>query len=142
VTPSISAERIEYLACHINPAHRAMGTELLGFGPTGLTLRLPWREDLADVDGGLSASALTVVLDHVCSLAAVIEIGQEERVGPTISLRVDHLEEPRPRRDVLIEGFAVHAGGNGSVLVRGRALDYETPSVVLAMAVSTISMLQ
>jgi acyl-coenzyme A thioesterase PaaI-like protein len=84
------------VATTTNAAHAALGTELLGVFADGASLRLPWRPELADADDGRAwgPGVVAELLDHVCSLAALVALGSAERFGATMSLRVEHGAEP------------------------------------------------
>jgi acyl-coenzyme A thioesterase PaaI-like protein len=126
------------VATQDNAAHKAMGTELLAVERHGATVALPWREDLAEAAGGLAPGAMAALLDHACSLAALLSLDDEARFGSTMSLHLDYLAPADPRR-------AVHAHaecfsqGSGMVFVRGAVFHPERPASPLAVAVCTVA---
>jgi acyl-coenzyme A thioesterase PaaI-like protein len=136
---TLDLARVHAVATTTNRAHHALGTELLALERHGATVGLAWRADLADVaDGGLSAGVLACLLDHACSLAALMSADDVVRPGSTMGLRVDHLAAPRP-------GAAVHVvaecvGRADRVLfVRGEVRDPSEPGRLLAVGTGTVA---
>jgi len=79
------------VATRTNAAHAALGTELLGVEPHGATIRVLWRPDLGGGDPGTWANGVvSSLLDHACSLAALVSLGDLRRYGGTIGLRIDY----------------------------------------------------
>ncbi|MDT8879841.1 PaaI family thioesterase [Halomonas saccharevitans] len=73
------------------PHTRALGLEVLEATPEGVTLRLPWHDDLlGDAPRGLvHGGVLTMLLDTACGSAVLPALPAPE-VCPTLDLRVDH----------------------------------------------------
>jgi uncharacterized protein (TIGR00369 family) len=130
--------RLYVVATDTNAAHKAMGTELRAVERHGATVSLPWREDLTDASGGLAAGALAALLDHVCSLAALLSLDDEERFGTTMSLHLDYLEPAGPGRPVHGRAECVREA-SGMVFVRGSAYHPESPERPLVVAVTTVA---
>lgn len=108
-----------------NAAHAALGTELVGVARGEACIRLRFRPALAGEDPRRWANGvLTAMLDHVCSLTAVVALGDAARFGGTMGLRVEYgrpaLDEPvligRARGEIEQNGLlrvhgTVHAPG-------------------------------
>ncbi len=80
------------VATRTNRAQAALGTQLLAVTARSATIRTPWRADLA-AGGPTERWANTVVamlIDHACSLAALIALGDVDRWAGSLDLRVDH----------------------------------------------------
>lgn len=118
-----------------NAAHAALGTELVGIARAEACIRLRFRPELAGVDPRRWANGvLAAMLDHVCSLTAVVTLGDVARFGGTMGLRVEYgrpaVDEPvlvgRARGEVEQNGLlrvhgTVHApGGRDLPVAAGR----------------------
>jgi acyl-coenzyme A thioesterase PaaI-like protein len=126
------------VATEANAAHKAMGTELIAVERHGATVALPWRRDLAEAAGGLAPGALAALLDHACSLAALISLDDEARFGSTMSLHLDYLEPAQPGRGVHVHAQCLSQASE-VVFVRGSAFHPENPASPLAVAVCTVA---
>jgi acyl-coenzyme A thioesterase PaaI-like protein len=80
------------VATRTNAAQAALGTQLLGVEPAGATIRTPWRDDL-----GTGASPnrwsnviVATLIDHACSLAALVALDDVARWAGSLDLRVDY----------------------------------------------------
>ena len=135
---TLDLARLYVVATDTNAAHKAMGTELRAVERHGATVSLPWREDLTEASGGLAAGALAALLDHVCSLAALVSLDDEDRFGTTMGLHLDYLEPAVP-------GLPVHGRAecireaSGMVFVRGLVFHPECPERPLVVAVATVA---
>jgi uncharacterized protein (TIGR00369 family) len=129
---------LEAVATESNAAHRAMGTELLAVERHGATVSLAWREDLVEAGGGLASGVLAALLDHVCSLAALLSLNDEERFGTTMSLHVDYLEPARAGRPVHGRAECIREA-SGMVFVRGSAFHPESAERPLAVAMTVVA---
>jgi acyl-coenzyme A thioesterase PaaI-like protein len=125
--------RLHAVATQTNAAQRAMGTQLLAIERRAVTIGVAWREDLAAAPGGgLAPGVLAALLDHACSLAALVALDDEDRFGTTMSLRIDYLQPTAAGRAVharaecvdegpdvaLVHGAAFHPDGTGRPLAR------------------------
>jgi uncharacterized protein (TIGR00369 family) len=135
---TLDLSRLYLVATDTNAAHKAMGTELRAVERHGATVSLPWREDLTETSGGLATGALAALLDHVCSLAALLSLDDEERFGTTMSLHLDFLEPARPGRPVHGRAECIREA-SGMVFVRGSAFHPESPERPLVVAVTTVA---
>jgi uncharacterized protein (TIGR00369 family) len=135
---TLDLSRLYLVATDTNAAHKAMGTELRAVERHGATVSLPWREDLTEASGGLATGALAALLDHVCSLAALLSLDDEERFGTTMSLHLDFLEPARPGRPVHGRAECIREA-SGMVFVRGSAFHPESPERPLVVAVTTVA---
>jgi uncharacterized protein (TIGR00369 family) len=131
-------DRLRSLATITNLAHRALGTELEAIEENAVVLRLGWRHELTDGSDCLATGLMTTLLDHACSLAAVLYLTEEKRFVATTSLRVDHLRAAAPYRGLLVRGEAVDEG-EATLLLRGRVYERADPMVSLAIAYSSVA---
>jgi acyl-coenzyme A thioesterase PaaI-like protein len=132
--------RVHAVVTKTNAAHAAMGTELVALERHGATIRLAWRPDLVDIEGGgLGHGVLVALLDHACSVAALISVNDEGRCGPTMDLRVDHLARAAPRQAVTVRAECVHPAGYVAY-VRGEAFHPDEPDQVLAIGTATVAL--
>jgi len=83
---------------HIN----ALGVELVEYTPSGVSLRLPYREDLvADPEDGLfSGGAISAFLDNTCGYAVAARTDRKN-VFATLDLRIDYMKPATVGKDVL-----------------------------------------
>ena len=128
---TIDLALVRAVATETNRAQRSMGTRLIAVERHGVTIELACRDDLADADGGLAAGVLAALLDHACSLAALVSLDDPARFGTTISLRVDHLEAAAPGRAVQVAARTMHRGAQ-LVTVQGRVFHPDEPDRPLA----------
>jgi acyl-coenzyme A thioesterase PaaI-like protein len=135
---TLDLNHVHAVATQENTAHKAMGTELLAVERHGATVALPWRKDLAEADGGLAPGAVAALLDHVCSLAALLSLDDEERFGTTMSLHLDFLGPAQPGRRVHAQAECF-SQAPAMVFVRGSAFHPENPASPLAVAVCTVA---
>jgi acyl-coenzyme A thioesterase PaaI-like protein len=85
-----------------NPAHRRLGTYLIDWDPSGVTVGLDWDDDrFGDAGSGLWPNgALTSLLDFSCAFSVVMGVGGPARVAGTVDLRVDYLWAGNERQDL------------------------------------------
>jgi uncharacterized protein (TIGR00369 family) len=93
-------DRQEFLA--EVPHVSALGIELLDFSPHGVSLKLPYREDLvADPEDGLfSGGAISAFLDNTCGYAVSARTDRDN-VFATLDLRIDYMKPATVGKDVL-----------------------------------------
>jgi uncharacterized protein (TIGR00369 family) len=135
---TIDLALVRAVATETNRAQRSMGTRLVAIGRHSATIALPWRDDLADETGSMATGVLHALLDHACSLAALLSLDDPARFGTTMSLRVDHLEPPQPRRAVHAHADVVHEGLH-VLSVRGAAFHADDARHPLAAATCTVA---
>ena len=135
---TLDLTHVHAVATEANAAHKDMGTELLAVERHGATVGLPWRENLADAAGGVAPGALAALLDHVCSLAALISLDDEARFGSTMSLHLDYLGPAEPGRRVHAHAECFREASE-LVFVRGSAFHPETPANPVAVALCTVA---
>jgi uncharacterized protein (TIGR00369 family) len=138
VGSTLDLAHVHAVATEANVAHKAMGTELLAVERHGATVALPWRGDLSDAAGGLAPGVLAALLDHACSLAALISLDDEARFGSTMSLHLDYLGPAQPGRPVQARAECFNQA-TAMVFVRGSAFHPENPASPLAVAVCTVA---
>ena len=134
----IDLDLVRAVATEGNRAQRSMGTQLVEVGSRGVTIALPWRADLADAGGGLAPGVLAALLDHACSLAALVALGDPARFGATSSLRVDHLVATPPHRGVQVTATTVHQGPD-VVTVHGAVTEPDAADRLVATAVCKVA---
>ena len=135
---TIDMALVHAVATKTNRAHGSMGTQLLAVERHGATVALPWREDLTEPSGAIAPGVLAALLDHACSLAALLSLDDPARFGTTMSLRVDYLASARPQLPVHVRGEAIHEGAR-VMAVRGEAFHPDEPQRLLATAVCTVA---
>ena len=135
---TIDLALVRAVATETNRAQRSMGTQLIAVERHGVTIELPWRDDLTDADGGLAPGVLAALLDHACSLAALVSLDDPARFGTTISLRVDQLEPATPGRAVRVDALTVHQGEQ-LLSVHGTAFHPDEPDRPLATGVCKVA---
>mgnify|MGYP005993248115 CR=1 FL=1 len=72
------------------PWSAALGIQLLSSGDGLAAMRLPWRADLSDRDGGISAGAVAGLIDHGCG-AAIFSMLKRSLLISTLNLKIDHV---------------------------------------------------
>jgi acyl-coenzyme A thioesterase PaaI-like protein len=135
---TLDLTHVHRVATEINAAHRAMGTELIAVERHGATVALGWREDLTEAGGGLAPGVLAALLDHVCSLTALLALDDEARFGTTMSLHLDYLEPALSGRSVHARAESIR-DTSGVVFVRGSAFHPTSPEHPLVLAVTTVA---
>ena len=72
------------------------------YGPKGVSLRLPYREDLvADPEDGLfSGGAISAFLDNTCGYAVAARTDRQN-VFATLDLRIDYMKPATVGKDVM-----------------------------------------
>ena len=135
---TLDLTHLHKVATEINAAHRAMGTELLAVERHGATVALAWREDLTEAGGGLAPGVLAALLDHVCSLAALLSLDDEARFGTTMSLHLDYLEPANSGHPVHARAECIREA-SGVVFVRGSAFHPASPERPLIVAMTTVA---
>ena len=84
---------------------QVLGMQIPSALPTGLTLRLPYSEQIIGnpETGVIHGGALTTLMDTTCGIATVCVL-EEFEICPTIDLRIDYMRSAAPHKDVF--GFA------------------------------------
>lgn len=85
------------------PYMKAIGVSFVAANADGVTLRLPWRDDLVgDIETGIIASGVvTALLDNGCGMA-VWDLVNEFKPIATLDLRIDYMRAAVPHRDLLV----------------------------------------
>ncbi len=85
------------------PYMKAIGVSFVGAGEDGVTLRLPWRDDLVgDPETGIIASGVvTALLDNGCGMAVWDRVNEFKPIA-TLDLRIDYMRAAVPQRDLLV----------------------------------------
>jgi len=135
---SVPIEQLRFAAEQLNRAHQRMGTRLLGVDGPRVTIGLQWRAELADSAGAVASGVVTALLDHACALAALVALGDPTRVGGTISLRVDQLDELTTGSSVNVAAEPI-AVGDDVVVLRAQAYDPLDAIQPIATAISSFA---
>ncbi|MDV6332865.1 PaaI family thioesterase [Asticcacaulis sp. 201] len=79
------------------PYMKAIGAYYVGTSPDGITMALPWREDLiGDPDTRVIASGVvTALLDNCCGMAVWDKVNEFKPVA-TLDLRIDYMRAAIP----------------------------------------------
>ncbi len=85
------------------PYMKAIGATLDRVDGDGVTMRLPWREDLiGDAETQVIASGVvTALLDNGCGMAVWEKINEFKPVA-TLDLRIDYMRPAKPGLDLLV----------------------------------------
>ena len=88
------------------PYMKAIGATLDRVDTDGVTMRLPWREDLiGDAESRVIASGVvTALLDNGCGMAVWEKINEFKPVA-TLDLRIDYMRAAVPDRDLLVTAY-------------------------------------
>lgn len=114
------------------PYMKAIGAYYVGCSGDGVSLCLPYREDLVGdprtrvIAGGV----VTAVLDHVCGMAVWDELDEFKPIA-TLDLRIDYMRPAIPDRDLIVTAKCyklTHTVG----FVRGFAYDERMDDPVAA----------
>lgn len=76
------------------PWGNRLGLELVSIGDGLSSLRVGWREELADEDETLATGVLTSLIDQACGVAVMSRLGRRLAIS-TLNLKVDHVRSPR-----------------------------------------------
>ncbi len=85
------------------PYMKAIGATLDRVDTDGVTMRLPWREDLiGDAETRVIASGVvTALLDNGCGMAVWEKVNEFKPVA-TLDLRIDYMRPAKPGLDILV----------------------------------------
>jgi len=85
------------------PYMKAIGASYSGVSEDGVTMALPWREDLiGDPETRVIASGVvTALLDNCCGMAVWDRVNEFRPVA-TLDLRIDYMRPALPDRDLKI----------------------------------------
>ena len=85
------------------PYMKAIGATLDRVDADGVTMRLPWREDLiGDAESRVIASGVvTALLDNGCGMAVWDKVNEFKSVA-TLDLRIDYMRPAKPGLDLLV----------------------------------------
>ena len=78
------------------PWGNRLGLELVSIGDGLSSLRVGWREELADDDETLATGVLTSLIDQACGVAVMSRLGRRLAIS-TLNLKVDHLRSAKAR---------------------------------------------
>jgi acyl-coenzyme A thioesterase PaaI-like protein len=134
--PQWSAEQWRRLVSHVE-YNREMGIEFAEPAPAGVVLRLRYRADLTSAadDETLHPGAMSAMVDAALGFSVHWAM-PDDRSLATLNMRIDHLAEPRPRRDVYCRATCVEYDENVA-FVRGEIYQ-DTPDEPFAVAVGSI----
>lgn len=85
------------------PYMKAIGAYYAGVSVAGVTMALPWREDLVgDPETRVIASGVvTALLDNCCGMAVWDKINEFKPVA-TLDLRIDYMRPARPDHELKV----------------------------------------
>jgi len=88
------------------PYMKAIGATLDRVDGDGVTMRLPWREDLVgDTETRVIASGVvTALLDNGCGMAVWDKVDAFKAIA-TLDLRIDYMRAARPEVDLLVTAY-------------------------------------
>ena len=78
------------------PWGNRLGLELVSIGDGLSSLRVGWREELADDDETLATGVLTSLIDQACGVAVMSRLGRRLAIS-TLNLKVDHVRSAEAR---------------------------------------------
>jgi acyl-coenzyme A thioesterase PaaI-like protein len=87
---ALDLDLVVAVATTTNLAHRRIGTELLDLGVGSATIGVDWPGFLGE-SSSFTNGLVTALLDHVCSIAALVALDDSTRFAGTIGLRVEYL---------------------------------------------------
>jgi uncharacterized protein (TIGR00369 family) len=113
-----TVEQWRQLVSHV-AYNRELGIEFAELVPTGVVLRLRYRSDLASGPDGeaLHGGAISAMVDAALGFSVHWAM-PDDRSLATLNMRIDHLREPSPRRDVYCRATCIQAEQHVAV-VRG-----------------------
>ena len=118
------------------PHSQKLGMTLNDATTMGVVVELPYSEMLVGNpdNGTIHSGALTTLMDTACGLSVVCALDEPE-VCPTLDLRIDHLELPRPGKSIYAS-TEVYRVTRNIIFTRGVAWQ-KTPEEPIAHAVGT-----
>jgi acyl-coenzyme A thioesterase PaaI-like protein len=87
---ALDLDLVVAVATTTNLAHRRIGTELLDLGVGSATIGVDWPGFLGE-SSSFTNGLVTALLDHVCSIAALVALDDSTRFAGTIGLRIEYL---------------------------------------------------
>ena len=114
------------------PYMRAIGATYVGKSADGVTLKVPYREDLVgDPQTRVIASGVvTALLDNGCGMAVWERLNEFKPIA-TLDLRIDYMRPAQPGRDLLVTA-ACYKLTRSIGFVRGFAYDASPDDPVAA----------
>lgn len=97
-----SAVQVVQVMVEATPYARALGFRVVEVGPSRVTMKTPYREDIiGDPETGVIAGGvITALLDHVCGAAVMAAMAERQGIA-TLDLRIDYMRGAEPGRDIL-----------------------------------------
>jgi len=85
------------------PYMKAIGAYYAGVSEDGVTMALPWREDLVDDPETrvIASGVVTALLDNCCGMAVWDRINEFKPVA-TLDLRIDYMRPARPDHELKV----------------------------------------
>lgn len=112
------------------PWSLALGIELLSSGDGLAALRMPWRADLSDQDGGIAAGAVVSLVDHGFGAAVMSRLGRALLIS-TLNLKIDHIRPSSAGCPVTVWAHCYRLI-EGRAFVRAEVWDREAEDVFAA----------
>ncbi len=131
MSPQLRAILEQLVSTPPHPA--ALGFRLGSVDDAGVTLALPWREDLVgDPETGvLAGGVVSSLLDHACGLAVWSALDAFQPIA-TLDMRIDYLRAAEPGKEVLARAAVFHLT-RSIAFVRGVAHDGDPEDPVAAV---------
>ncbi len=123
------------------PYMAAIGARYVGAGNDGVTMALPWRENLVgdEAHGVLASGVVTALLDNCCGMAVWHRLNAFQPVA-TLDLRIDYMRAARPQAELLVTAHCFAATRSVGFV---RAFAYEdSPDDPVAAAQAAFSISQ
>ena len=134
-------ERIQRGFANAVPLNRALGLEVVDFGPASLTMRLPYDPRfVGNPDTGvLHGGVITATMDATCGAAVFLGLREPRRIA-TLDLRIDYLNPTTPGEDLVFFGECYRFTSQ-IAFTRGIAY-HRDPSELVATSAGTFIIIQ
>ncbi len=131
MSPQLRAILEQLVSAPPHPA--ALGFRLGAVDDEGVTLAVPWREDLVgDLETGvLAGGVVSALLDHACGLAVWTALDTFQPIA-TLDMRIDYLRAAEPGKAVVARA-GVFRLTRSIAFVRGVAHDGDPEDPVAAV---------
>lgn len=130
-SPALQAILQQLVSAPPHPA--ALGFQLDAMDDEGVTLAVPWREDLVgDAETGvLAGGVISALLDHACGMAVWTAMDAFQPIA-TLDMRIDYLRAAEPGRTVFARAGTFRLT-RSVAFVRGIAHDGDPDDPVAAV---------
>lgn len=130
-SPALRAILQQLVSAPPHPA--ALGFQLGTIDDDGVTLALPWREDLVGdaASGVLAGGVISALLDHACGMAVWTAMDAYQPIA-TLDMRIDYLRAAEPGKTVFARAGTFRLS-RSVAFVRGIAHDGDPEDPVAAV---------